>query len=176
MIRELGRSISNAVLENIGRAASRVQEQRPIPVDLLESEDAYLAVFDAPGATSSDIQVRFDEDRIEVRIDRFRNFHEGFEMRAPGRGLSLDGHVTLPVDAAVDPETATATATLKQNGTLHVQVPKSDDAATMSVSEESDVETADSNTEAGNEDTSDENENENENESQNGDESSESDA
>jgi HSP20 family molecular chaperone IbpA len=133
MIRELGRTLTDTVMETVGRAASRVQERRPLPVDLLESEDAYLAVFDAPGATSSDVQVRFDENRVEVRLDRFRDFHDGFEMRLPGRGLSLDGHVALPPDAKVDAREATAT--LKRNGTLHVRVPKTEDA-TASVGEE----------------------------------------
>jgi HSP20 family molecular chaperone IbpA len=90
-------------------------------------------VFDAPGATSSDVQVRFDENRVEVRLDRFRDFYDGFEMRLPGRGLSLDGHVTLPPDAKVDAREAAAT--LKRNGTLHVRVPKTEDA-TASVGEE----------------------------------------
>ena len=122
MMRDIGSSISDAIFENIGRASGRVQENKPLPSDLLESEDAYLVVFDAPGTTASDIQVRYVEDRVEVRIDRFRDFYEGFEMRYPGRGLALDGSVTLPSDAAVDP--ATAQATLKSNGTLYVRVPK----------------------------------------------------
>lgn len=129
MIRELGRTLTDTVMETVGRAASRVQERRPLPVDLLESEDAYLAVFDAPGATSSDVQVRFDENRIEVRLDRFRDFHDGFEMRLPGRGLSLDGHVALPPDAKVDAREASAT--LKRNGTLHVRVPKTESETTV---------------------------------------------
>ncbi|WP_246987166.1 Hsp20/alpha crystallin family protein [Halorientalis marina] len=133
MIRELGRTLTDTVMETVGRAASRVQERRPLPVDLLESDEAYLAVFDAPGATSSDVQVRFDENRVEVRLDRFRDFYDGFEMRLPGRGLSLDGHVTLPPDAKVDAREAAAT--LKRNGTLHVRVPKTEDA-TASVGEE----------------------------------------
>ncbi|MFB6083129.1 MAG: Hsp20 family protein [Halorientalis sp.] len=134
MIRELGRSLGNTVMETVGRAASRVQERRPLPVDLLESEDAFLAVFDAPGATSSDVQVRFDDDAVEVRIDRFRDFHEGFEMLVPGRALSLDGRVTLPEEAAVDPDAADAT--LRHNGTLEVRVPKADDDTEMHVTEE----------------------------------------
>jgi HSP20 family molecular chaperone IbpA len=132
MMRDIGSSISDAIFENIGRAAGRVQENKPLPSDLLESEDAYLVVFDAPGTTASDIQVRYVDDRVEVRIDRFRDFYDGFEMRYPGRGLALDGSVTLPGDAAVDPETAQAT--LRSNGTLHVRVPKAetdhDDEAT----------------------------------------------
>ena len=122
MIRELGESIGNTVVETVGRAVGRAQENRPLPVDLLESDDAYLAVFDAPGATASDVQVRFEDGEIQVRVDRFRDFHEGFEMRFPGRGLALDGHVELPEGTAVDP--GGATATLTDNGTLQVRVPK----------------------------------------------------
>jgi HSP20 family protein len=121
-IRELGESIGNAVVESVGRAVSKAQERRPLPVDLLESEDAYLAVFDAPGATASDVQVRFEDAEIIVRLDRFREFREGFEMRFPGRGLALDGRLELPTDAAV--AVSEATATLNDNGTLAVRIPK----------------------------------------------------
>ncbi|MHB9288406.1 Hsp20 family protein [Halobacteriales archaeon Cl-PHB] len=122
MIREVGESIGEAVAESVGRAVGRAQETRPLPSDLLESDEAFLAVFDAPGADPADVQVQFDDGRLEVRIDRFREFHEGYEMRFPGRGLTLEGHVRLPRDAAVDP--ASAAATVRENGTLEVRVPK----------------------------------------------------
>jgi len=125
MMSGIGESIGNAIFENLGRAAGRVQENKPLPADLLESEEAYLVVFDAPGTTASDLQVRYVEDRVEVRLDRFREFYDEFEMRYPGRGLALDGSVTLPEDAVVDPDAATAT--LKNDGTLHVRVPKADE-------------------------------------------------
>jgi len=147
MMRDIGSSISDAIFENIGRAAGRVQENKPLPSDLLESEDAYLVVFDAPGTTASDIQVRYVEDRVEVRIDRFRDFYDGFEMRYPGRGLALDGSVTLPSDAAVDPETAQAT--LKSNGTLHVRVPKAETDHDEDEATDVGVETDDGETDAG---------------------------
>jgi len=121
-LRDIGRSVGNAVLEGVGRAASRVQESRSLASDLLESDDAYLVVMDAPGATTSDVQVRYRDGAVLVRIDRFREYHEGFEMRFPGRGLSLDGRVSLPADAVVDPDRATAT--LRENGTLSIRVPK----------------------------------------------------
>lgn len=137
-LRELGRSVGSAVLQRVGRAASKVQESKPLPADLLESDDAYLVVFDAPGATGSDVQVRYADGGVLVRIDRFRDFHEGFEMLFPGRGLSLDGRADLPADAVVNAEAATATLT--ENGTLRVRVPKrdgrtgeSDDSRTESV-------------------------------------------
>jgi len=121
-LRDIGRSVGNAVLQRVGRAASKVQESKPLPVDLLESDDAYLVVFDAPGATGSDVQVRYADGAVHVRIDRFRDFYDGFEMVFPGRGLSLDGTADLPADAMVDAEKATATLT--ESGTLRVRVPK----------------------------------------------------
>jgi len=147
MIRELSRSIGNTVMETVGRASSRVQERRPLPVDLLESEDAYLAVFDAPGATSGDVQVRFDENTLEVRIDRFRDFYDGFEMRVPGRGLSLDGHVRLPEGTSVDADSAEAT--LRRNGALEVRVPKDGPDREVSVTDEADREEHDERDAAG---------------------------
>ena len=135
MIGELGDAIGSRVLESLGRTVGRAQERRPLPVDLLESDDAYLAVFDAPGVMKSDVQVRFDDGAIVVRIDRFREFREGYEMQFPGRGLSLDGRVELPADATVDP--TRATATLKSDGTLHVRLPKVDEAGAGSDEPES---------------------------------------
>ncbi len=120
----LGESISNAVLRRTGQIAARVQETRSLNSDLLESEDDYLVVFDAPGATSSDVQVRYNEGAVLVRIDRFREHRSGFEMLFPGRGLSLDGVTDLPDDARVDPDGAAATLT--PQGTLEVRIPKRD--------------------------------------------------
>jgi len=122
VIRNWGRSLGTTFFETVGRAVGQAQEHRPLPVDLLESDDAFLAVFDAPGATASDVQVRFVEGRIEVRVDRFRAFHEGFDMVFPGRGLALDGRIELPEDQSVDP--SSADAVLKDVGELHVTVPK----------------------------------------------------
>jgi len=137
MIRELGETIGNTVVESVGRAVSRAQEGRPLPADLLESDDAYLVVFDAPGATPEDVQVRFEGRRVEVRVDRFRDFHEGFEMRFPGRGLTLDGSVRLPEGPAVDP--GEATSTLRDNGTLEVRVPKREDESSVGVTTQADA-------------------------------------
>lgn len=133
-LRRVGESVGRAVMEQVGRAASRVQETSPLPADLLESDDAYLVVFDAPGAQASDVQVRYRDGAVLVRVDRFRELREEFEMRFPGRGLSLDGRVRLPDDALVDPNHATAT--LRANGTLEVEIPKrSDDSVVIDADE-----------------------------------------
>ena len=119
---EVSRSVGNRVLETVGRAASRVQESKPLPADVLESDDAYLVVFDAPGVAQTDVQVRYVDGAVEVQIDRFREFYDDHEMRVPGRGMSLDGRADLPADALVDANESTAT--LRANGTLEVRVPK----------------------------------------------------
>lgn len=138
-LKEFGESAAREVLEKIGRGVSKVQERKPLAYDLLESDDAYLVVFDAPGATRSDIQVRFVDSEVQVRIDRFRDFYEDFDMRFPGRGLSLDGSADLPEDAAVDAESAGAT--LKSNGTLHVTIPKTGAGKNVAVADEEESET-----------------------------------
>jgi HSP20 family molecular chaperone IbpA len=128
VIRDVGETLGSKAMEAIGRAMARTQERGGLGVDLLASGDAYLAVFDAPGAQSEDVQARYEDGAVLVRIDRFREHREGFEMRFPGRGLSLDGRVELPDDTTVEPDGATAT--LGDNGTLRVRVPRADDAAT----------------------------------------------
>jgi len=122
----VGRSVADSVVEQVGRAVGRIHEASPLPTDVLESEDAYLVVVDAPGATASDVQVRYRRDAVEVRIDRFREHREGFEMRFPGRGMSLDARAQLPTDAVVDVDAATAT--LRDDGTLEVRIPKQEGA------------------------------------------------
>ena len=138
-----GREAINTVLERVGRGIGQVQERKPLDYDLLETDEEFLVVFDAPGATKEDIQVRFMDNELEVRIDRFREFFEGFEMRFPGRGLTLSGSARFPEDASVTAASANPTATLTRSGTLQVRVPKSEEARTVTVTdEETDAETA----------------------------------
>ncbi|MGB9986493.1 Hsp20 family protein [Salarchaeum japonicum] len=117
----VGRSVGNAVLSRLGRAASKVGEETPLPVDVLEDEDEYLVVFDAPGVAVEDVQVGYTGGDVEVRIERFRDPHAGFEMRYPGRALALDGRAELPEDADVDADAARAELV---DGTLRVFLPK----------------------------------------------------
>lgn len=118
---EAGRSVPRRVLETVGRAVSRVHEESPLPADVLESETEYRIVLDAPGATASDVSAQVTDGVLEVRIDRFRPFNEGFEMVFPGRGLELDASVPLPED---DLRPEEASATLSDHGTLMVTIPK----------------------------------------------------
>ena len=121
---DIATRVETAVLGTAGRVASRVQERRGLAVDLLESDDAYLAVFDAPDTHAGDVTVRYEDGTVSVSVDRFRENREPFERRALGRSLRLHGSVSLPAEARVDP--AEASATLKDNGTLHVRLPKAE--------------------------------------------------
>lgn len=147
-LRDVGEAVEHALLDGVGRVAARVQENRPLAADVLESDDAYLVVFDTPGVEREDIDVDYEAGTVEVRIERFREFREGYEMRAPGRGLSLHGRADLPADADVDP--AGATATLTDHGTLQVELPKresdSDTDEEKTAAESGDPEPADSET------------------------------
>ena len=134
---EASRSAVRRVLERVGRGWSRMQERRPLSYDLLESDDAYLVVFDAPGVRGEDLNVTFLDHTVEVELDRFRDFYDGYEMVFPGRGVSLAGSADLPRDADVTPQGANATLT--RNGTLQVEIPKNDDARDVAVVEEEDA-------------------------------------
>ncbi|GAB3706219.1 Hsp20/alpha crystallin family protein [Halorubrum pallidum] len=131
---EAGRSAFRRALERVGRGWSKMQERRPLSYDLLESDDSYLVVFDAPGVRGEDLNVTFLDHTVEVTLDRFRDFYDGYELLFPGRGVSLSGTAELPADANVTPQGANAT--LARNGTLHVEIPKSDAARDVTVVEE----------------------------------------
>jgi len=122
---EAGRSAAGALVRRAGRVAARFQEERGVDTDVLESDEEFLVVFDAPGATATDVDVRYDRGTVHVSIDRFREFRESYETVVPGRGLALDGSADLPPDASVDPDGARAE--LRDDGTLYVFLPKTDD-------------------------------------------------
>lgn len=122
MMRAVGESVGAAIVDSVGRFVGRAQERRPLHSDLLEGPDAYVVVFDAPGVDANDVQVRYEDGAVHVRLDRYRRHEPGFKMRFPGRGLTLSGRRALPPDAAVDADKAAATLT--DVGTLEVRVPK----------------------------------------------------
>lgn len=127
MLRRFGKHVQRSMLEGVGRATSQLQERTPLSVDLLESEESYLAVFDAPGVRSDEIDVRLDDAEIRVEIHRTRDIDESVELLMRGRGLHRSGSVTLP-SAAVDADAASATLT--SSGTLRIRIPKTEPGPT----------------------------------------------
>ncbi|MDZ7730078.1 MAG: Hsp20/alpha crystallin family protein [Natrialbaceae archaeon] len=114
--------VSYRLYQQVGRARGSQQERQDLPSDLLEGEEVFVAVFDAPGTRASDVQVRFVDSAIRVRVERAREYREDFQLRFPGRGTSLEGEVALPPEASIDPEEGMATVT--DDGTLKIRIPK----------------------------------------------------
>lgn len=136
-LREFGRSITNAAYRQVGRANAHLQSNRSLSVDILESETAYLVVFDAPGTDPDDIEVRYLSGSVKIRIERYREFRDRYDLRFPGRGLQLEGEADLPADAVVDPDAGAARLT--EHGTLRIEIPKDE---TLAEDEETDAERA----------------------------------
>ncbi len=114
--------MKRVLYRQVGRANGYLQYNRSLPVDVLENDASYLVVFDAPGTEPEDVQVRYLEGSVHVRLERFREFRDGFALRFPGRGMTLDGEAELPGDATVDPDAGTAR--LSETGTLRIEIPK----------------------------------------------------
>ena len=95
-----------------------------VDVDVLDEPEAFVIHADAPGVEEEDVQVRYVDGDVYLRIERFRPPYEGFDLVVDGRVMSFDGRITLPEGVSVDPEYAEAT--LNGDGTLHVTIPKAE--------------------------------------------------
>ncbi|SFB72961.1 Hsp20/alpha crystallin family protein [Halobiforma haloterrestris] len=143
--RDFVESVGRFLYRQVGRANGRAQSYRSLPVDVLEDDTSYLVVFDAPGAEPDDVQVRYLGGNVRIRIERFRQYRERFEMRFPGRGMELGGEAELPPDAIVDPDAGTATLT--ETGTLSVEIPKDTSGSPSATDDDTIEETDDSSAE-----------------------------
>ena len=121
------RVASSLVRQSIAWVRQRGRRIGTVDVDLLETADQFLIHADAPGVEEDDVQVRYVDGEVFLRIDRFRHPHDGFELVVDGRSMSLDGRVSLPEMTAVDP--TLAEATLNGDGTLHITIPKGEAVA-----------------------------------------------
>lgn len=87
--------------------------------DLLESETAYLLVFDLPGATDDTVDVRERDGVLHIEARRSKSAPTEFEYLEENRSLFLDATLPLPPDASGAEATAAIT-----NGVLEIEVPK----------------------------------------------------
>ena len=117
-------ALGNRASHVAGRVQSKLHESTELSVDVLDGEDTYRVVFDAPGASLDDVQVAYLDGAVRIEIERTRPTHDEFQLRFPGRPMTLVGESPLPDDASVDPEAATAI--LSDAGTITVEVPKVD--------------------------------------------------
>jgi HSP20 family molecular chaperone IbpA len=126
-------------LDNVGRVASRFD--RELPADVLVGDDDVLAIFDAPGADVTDVDVDITDGVVTVHVERFRPYREGFTLAYPGRSLSLEGRAALPEDVPI--EAAAASATVSDTGVVRVRIPRrpddeTDDKSAASADEDTD--------------------------------------
>ena len=94
--------------------------------DVLESDEAYLLVFDLPGVTGDGLEVTATGARLSIEARREKDVPEDFWFRKEERTLFLDVDVPVPPDAVG----SQATAGL-ESGVLEITIPKASDATTQ---------------------------------------------
>ena len=95
---------------------------RATPIDIVDEDDAFVAVVDLPGFSTDDIDVQLDDERtLSVRATREERTEseEGTYVRRERRQESVDRSVTLP--GIVDPD---KTEVSYDNGVLTVRLGK----------------------------------------------------
>jgi len=95
---------------------------RPTPVDIVDEDDAFVAVVDLPGFTADDIDVQLDDERtlhISAAHEERDEFEDATYIKRERRRESVDRTVTLP--GVVDPDETEASY---DNGVLRVRLGK----------------------------------------------------
>lgn len=102
---------------SLREAVARLPES--VFVDVLESDDAYLLVFDLPGIAEDTLEVAADQGRLTVEGRRAKDHPTGYRYVREDRSLFVD--VTLPLPPDADAE---ATESDLERGVLTLHVPK----------------------------------------------------
>ena len=104
--------------ENKDSLLRRIGKRLPTSADMLESEEEFLVLINAPGCDEDEIDLRFVKGSLKVNAERSET-HEGYvpvREERPGRISE-----TVPVPDDVDVDAAEATY---ENGVLHITLPK----------------------------------------------------
>ena len=128
MIRLLRPEELKGIISSARARLSRNSTTGTVEGDVYEESDSYEIEVDAPGVADADIQLRYVDTAIHIRMDRFRAARDGYELVIGSRPMRFEGKIMLPMDAGVDPEQASAT--LRANGTLRISLPKNRPAET----------------------------------------------
>lgn len=120
--RALPATIGTQLFRASGRVARTVQHVRTLPADVLENESTYLILVDTPGVEPSGLDIRYLDGRLQIAVDRTRHHDGSASGKVLGRAMGLSTDVTLPEDAVIDPESATAR--LSPVGTVKIELPK----------------------------------------------------
>ena len=93
------------------------------PVDIIETDDAWVLEAELPGVDSDDINVEVRDSEVSISGEIKERDRKGILRRRTRRVGTFDFHVTLP--GQVDPDDIEANA---DNGVLTVRVPKPEQA------------------------------------------------
>ena len=90
------------------------------PLDIVETADAYLLVFDLPGVPQDRVGIEVDEGTLTIRGERPPREREGERLHRSERPFGPFGRA-IPLPAGVDEG---AIAADLRDGVLEVRVPK----------------------------------------------------
>jgi HSP20 family protein len=93
------------------------------PVDILETDDAWVVEAELPGVDPGDIDVEVRDSEVSISGEIKERERKGILRRRSRRVGAFDFHVTLPGE--VDPENVDANVS---NGVLMVRIPKPEQA------------------------------------------------
>jgi HSP20 family protein len=93
------------------------------PVDILETDDAWVVEAEVPGVDPDDVNVEVRDSEVSISGEIKERERKGILRRRTRRVGEFDFHVTLP--GQVDPENVDANA---HNGVLTVRIPKPEQA------------------------------------------------
>ena len=93
------------------------------PVDILETDDAWVVEAEVPGVDPDDINVEVRDSEVSISGEIKERERKGILRRRTRRVGEFDFHVTLPGQVA--PENIDANA---HNGVLTVRIPKPEQA------------------------------------------------
>ena len=98
--------------------------------DLLESDDAYLVVFDVPGVSPATVDVEVADDELCVETRREERFPDDYEYVEENRNHDRELTVSLPSDVGTEIETVV------ERGVVEVHLPKEATATRIDVVED----------------------------------------
>lgn len=108
----------NEIVDGV-RAFSPMAGARYPRYDLIETDEAYLALFDLPGLTREEIDIRTEKDEVIVSGERMRTGEDGSRRRVERPFGEFRRSVRVPAD--VDLESIRAALA---DGVLTVTLPR----------------------------------------------------
>lgn len=105
-----------------GEAATAQQPQTMVPhVDLLETDDEFVLLVDAPGFEKDDIDIYADDDSVIITAQRSLDLEQGERAVRTERPARLERTIRLPVVVDIDDASASY-----DNGVCRITVEKTE--------------------------------------------------